>query len=59
MAIVIAHEADAAGAQRLRLSVENVNPRTLFHQHDFMKVVVMFGKRLLRHPGFDSDGVSP
>ena len=57
MAIVIAHEADAAGAQRLRLSIENVNPRTLFHQHDFMKIVVMFGKRLLRHPGFDSDGV--
>ena len=57
MAIVIADKADAAGAQCLRLTVKHVNARTLFHQHYFMKIMVMFRKCRLWHARFNGDRV--
>lgn len=53
MAIVIAHKTDAAGAERLRLTIEYVDTRALFHQHNFMKIMVMLRKRRLRHTRFN------
>ena len=45
---MIAHETDAAAAQRLRLAVEDMDARPLFHQHDLMKIMVVFREYALR-----------
>ncbi len=41
-------------ADGIRLAVEYMNARTVFHNHDFMKIMMMFRESGLRQTGFQS-----
>ncbi|SNU32730.1 conserved hypothetical protein [Klebsiella grimontii] len=55
MAVVIANKADRTAADGVGLAVENVNSRTVFHNNNLMKIMVMFGKSGLREPRLNGD----
>lgn len=48
MAIVIANKTDRAAADGIGLAVENVDPRPVLDDNNFMEIVVMLRKRRLR-----------
>jgi hypothetical protein len=51
MPVVIANKADRTAADGIGLAVEDVNARTLLHDDNFMKIMVMFRKGRLREAG--------
>ncbi len=57
MTIVIAHKADATGAQRLWLTIKHMNARALLNQHNFMEIMMMLREGGLGYAGFNRNGV--
>ena len=55
MAVMIAHKAYRTAADGIRLAVKDMNTGTVFNDHNFMKIMMMFGKRWLRKARFDRD----
>ncbi|SVM11413.1 Uncharacterised protein [Klebsiella pneumoniae] len=55
MAVVIANKADRTAADGVGLAVENVNSRTVFHNNNLMKIMVMFRKSGLWEPRLNGD----
>jgi hypothetical protein len=55
MPVMIAHKADGAAADGVRLAVEHMNAGAVLHNHDFMEIMMMFWKRSLRKPWLDRD----
>jgi hypothetical protein len=54
MPVMIANETHRTAADGVRLSVEHMDPRSMFDHHNFMKIMMMFWKRRLRKPRFNS-----
>ena len=48
--VMIAHKADRSAADGVRLAVEDVDTRTVLHDHNLMKIMMMFRKGSLGQP---------
>lgn len=55
MVVIGADKTDGAAAQRVGLIVEDMNARSVFHQHYLPEIVIMLGKIPLRQAGFDGN----
>lgn len=56
MPVVIANKTHGTAANGIRLPVEYMNARTVFHNHDFMEVMMVFRESGLRQTRFNRYG---
>ena len=52
---MIAHKADRPTTDGIRLAVKHMDPRSVFNNHNFVKIMMMLRERHLRESRFNRD----